>query len=480
MNVEEPKIFISYSWNRQKTQDDVIELATRLVHDGVDVVLDKWDLKEGNDKYAFMESCVSDESIDHVLIICDQAYQEKADGRKGGVGDETVVISPEVYGNMKQTKFIPLIFERDENDEPFMPVYLKSKKYIDFSNEEEYEKSYEELLRILYATPINKKPKKGSKPAWLTNDEVNHNELTILTKSLKRGATEQYQKYNAICTDFTDSFVSILNEFRFPDDKFNEEELIKKISSLKPIRDEYFNFLGAALKSEFFSANFVTNFFEQIYNDVGNVENSGFSKSTFEYYNFLRWESFIGTIAILLHYEKYKEIYKILNYTYFLKEYPFTKSTFSHRKFTEFRTYLEMLEVRCQRKFNSRYFSYAAQLLSEREQLPILSKQAFAQTDLLLYQLSTIFFPKEELNYYSQKWFPSMYIYIERIDFWIKLKSQTYCQKIMPLFGAQNISELKNLISRATHDERIRHNMCYQSAPNILSYISLEQIASIK
>ena len=251
MNVEEPKIFISYSWNRQKTQDDVIELATRLVHDGVDVVLDKWDLKEGNDKYAFMESCVSDESIDHVLIICDQAYQEKADGRKGGVGDETVVISPEVYGNMKQTKFIPLIFERDENDEPFMPVYLKSKKYIDFSNEEEYEKSYEELLRILYATPINKKPKKGSKPAWLTNDEVNHNELTILTKSLKRGATEQYQKYNAICTDFTDSFVSILNEFRFPDDKFNEEELIKKISSLKPIRDEYFNFLGASEKRIF-------------------------------------------------------------------------------------------------------------------------------------------------------------------------------------------------------------------------------------
>ena len=126
MKVEEPKIFISYSWNRQKTQDDVIELATRLVHDGVDVILDKWDLKEGHDKYAFMESCVSDESIDHVLIICDQAYQERADDRKGGVGDETVVISPEVYGNMKQTKFIPLIFERNENDEPFMPAYLRT------------------------------------------------------------------------------------------------------------------------------------------------------------------------------------------------------------------------------------------------------------------------------------------------------------------------------------------------------------------
>lgn len=480
MNVEEPKVFISYAWKRQKTQDDVIELATRLVHDGVDVILDKWDLKEGHDKYAFMESCVSDESIDHVLIICDQSYQERADDRKGGVGDETVVISPEVYGNMKQTKIIPLIFERDENNEPFMPVYLKSKKYIDFSNEDDYEKSYEELLRILYAMPFNKKPKKGSKPAWLSNDEVNYNELTVLTKALKRGATEQEQKYNTICTDFTDNFIFILNEIRFPDDKFNEEDLIKKISSLKPIRDEYFNFLGATLKSKFFSANFITNFFERIYNEVGNVENSGFNKSTFEYYNFLRWESFIGTIAILLHYERYKEIYEILNYTYFLKEYPFAKSAVSHHKFTEFRTYLEMLEVNCQRKFNSRYFSYAAQLLSEREQMPILSKQVLAQADLLLYQLSTIFFPEKESTYYSQKWFPSMYVYIERIDFWIKLKSQTYCQKIMPLFGAQNISELKNLISRATPDERIRHSMCYQSAPNILSYTSLEQIASIK
>lgn len=304
MNVEEPKIFISYSWNKQKTQDDVIELATRLVHDGIDVILDKWDLKEGHDKYAFMESCVSDENINRVLIICDQAYQERADGRKGGVGDETVVISPKVYGNMKQTRFIPLIFERDDNNEPFMPVYLKSKKYIDFSNEDDYEKSYEELLRILYAMPTNKKPKKGSKPAWLNNDEVNHSELSLLTKALKRGATEQSQKYHFICIDFTDKFISILNEFRFPNDKFDEETLLKKISSLKPIRDEYFNFIETILKSEFFSTEFITNFFEKIYNDIGNNGIHSYNHPTFEYYNFLRWESFIGTIAILIHYEK--------------------------------------------------------------------------------------------------------------------------------------------------------------------------------
>lgn len=47
-----PKIFISYSWSSDAL---VLELAQRSVSHGVDVVLDKWDLKEGQDKYAFME-----------------------------------------------------------------------------------------------------------------------------------------------------------------------------------------------------------------------------------------------------------------------------------------------------------------------------------------------------------------------------------------------------------------------------------------
>ena len=46
------KVFISYSW---AVQDRVVELAERLVANGVDVVLDVWDLMPGHDKYAFME-----------------------------------------------------------------------------------------------------------------------------------------------------------------------------------------------------------------------------------------------------------------------------------------------------------------------------------------------------------------------------------------------------------------------------------------
>ena len=142
-----PKIFISYSWSSDAL---VLELAQRLVSHGVDVVLDKWDLKEGQDKYAFMERCVNDPEITKVLIICDKVYAQKANDRTGGVGDETVIISSEIYGNMKQEKFIPVIAEKSEDGKPYIPTYIKTRIYIDLSDPETYEIEYEKLLRNIY------------------------------------------------------------------------------------------------------------------------------------------------------------------------------------------------------------------------------------------------------------------------------------------------------------------------------------------
>ena len=51
-----PKVFISYSWTKSEL---VLQVANRLMSHGVEVVLDKWDLKEGQDKYVFMEQCVN-------------------------------------------------------------------------------------------------------------------------------------------------------------------------------------------------------------------------------------------------------------------------------------------------------------------------------------------------------------------------------------------------------------------------------------
>lgn len=164
-----PKIFISYSWSSDAI---VLELAQRLVSHGVDVVLDKWDLKEGQDKYAFMERCVNDTEITKVLIVCDKVYAQKANDRTGGVGDETVIISSEIYGNTKQEKFIPVIAEKSEDGKAYVPTYIKTRIYIDLSDPETYEIEYEKLLRNIYEKPQFTKPKLGKMPEWLDEEKT--------------------------------------------------------------------------------------------------------------------------------------------------------------------------------------------------------------------------------------------------------------------------------------------------------------------
>jgi hypothetical protein len=55
----QPKVFISYSWTSEQHQNSVREIAERLLSDGVGIVMDVFDLREGDDKYAFMERMVT-------------------------------------------------------------------------------------------------------------------------------------------------------------------------------------------------------------------------------------------------------------------------------------------------------------------------------------------------------------------------------------------------------------------------------------
>ncbi len=108
-----PKVFISYSWTNDEHVEWVVGLGERLMNDGIRVILDQWDLQDGQDLNSFMEQMVNDPEIQRVSIVSDATYAAKADGRKGGVGTETQIISKEVYDSVEQTKFVPLLRERD-------------------------------------------------------------------------------------------------------------------------------------------------------------------------------------------------------------------------------------------------------------------------------------------------------------------------------------------------------------------------------
>jgi hypothetical protein len=105
-----------------------------------------------------MESMVTDPKISKVLMILDAGYKEKADKREGGVGSESRIISQELYKQVKQEKFIPIIMERDRDGQPFLPVYVQSRIYIDLSSTTNFASEYETLIRNIHDRPALARP----------------------------------------------------------------------------------------------------------------------------------------------------------------------------------------------------------------------------------------------------------------------------------------------------------------------------------
>jgi hypothetical protein len=146
-----PQCFLSYSWDSEDHKDWVASLATELTERGIHVRLDRWDAKPGLDLGKYMEGAVADSS--HVLVVCTPEYASKANEGIGGVGYEKTIITGEVLaGISSKTKFIPII--RRGSHAESVPIFLRSKRYIDFTDDSKYQEHLDELIRHLRSTTI--------------------------------------------------------------------------------------------------------------------------------------------------------------------------------------------------------------------------------------------------------------------------------------------------------------------------------------
>jgi len=77
-------------------------------------------------------------------------------------------------------------------------------------------------------------------------------------------------------------------------------------------------------------------------------------------------------------------------------------------------------------------------------------------------------------------WFPTLYCYYDGLqETWVRLKSKKYCEKIMPLFGAASIDELKRKVISCTFDEKVHYAGFFDRAPVISDSIKIESIATL-
>ena len=346
-----PKVFISYSWTSKEYQESIISLSERMRHDGVDIKLDVWDLKDGQDKYAYMEQCVTDDSIDKVLILSDHLYAEKADKRKGGVGNETTIISVEVYEDADQQKFIPVVMERDEKGEACLPQYLKSRIYRDLSGDN-YEAEYESLLRTIYEMPAHRKPELGERPKWLL--EETPDAIYPLKGALKMIAVADLGAKGVSIREFLDLYIEAMKQFY--DENIDEEKYLQFFSNMKEYRNVFLDHLGTFAAVDDFGATMADEF-EYLYNSLYNIEtfhpgSISCSDRAFDIFRIHVWEIFVCTTTYMLHYEMYNDLNKMLVHTYFLRTSPLGNDVrpFSYEML---RFHSKMLEERIKPKLAS-------------------------------------------------------------------------------------------------------------------------------
>lgn len=158
--MDEPKVFISYSHDSKNHKEWVIQLATDLRSNGIDTILDQWDLKPGQDITLFMQQGIS--QSDRVILVCSEQYVKKADEGSGGVGYERLIVSAEIVKSIDTHKFIPII--RNNPTSKKNPDCIGARLYINFDDDSQYQENIEELLREILGVPVMSKPPIGPNP----------------------------------------------------------------------------------------------------------------------------------------------------------------------------------------------------------------------------------------------------------------------------------------------------------------------------
>lgn len=433
--IQNPKVFISYAWGSDEYQNKILAFASQLVGVGIDVVLDKWDLSEGNDTYAFMEKCVTDKTITNVLILLDPIYAKKADEHVGGVGTETQIISAKVYQKVTQDKFIPVVMERDEHGNICKPTYLQGRLHFDLSMEEDYDNTYIRLVKTLYGEEIYVKPELGKKPIWVEQAAVVSPKSMIAYSGLKnihsiKAQKESYRKYLHEFSEKMMNFAQVNQDVNVAG-----EEFVALYDSIASVKTDYLLLLENSNHVED-SHKMVSDFFEETTNSLKNINGQGY-----EIIKTFLHELFVYTVAYFIKDKDFSSIGYILGRTYFNEGGYREAGVDGFNMFYSARFHTTLSQAVSERD-DKKYYSGTAAHWIESISSEVVTKEQFVLADLICFNYSLY-----GKNYISDwPWFPVTYVYDNEFNSSLRivakrLISKEYLEDILPMFGYENIEE---------------------------------------
>ncbi|KLJ00826.1 TIR domain-containing protein [Luteimonas sp. FCS-9] len=472
-----PRLFMSYSWSSQDHELWVIDLATRLRESGIDVILDKWELKEGHDSIAFMEKMVTDPTIKKVAVISDRKYAEKADGRVSGVGTETQIISREVYEKQDQNKFVAVLPERDYEGKPFLPTYYKGRIYIDLSAPDNYAAEFERLVRWVFDKPMHVKPEIGKAPAFLQEEPAKSLGTSVSSRRCLDALKNGRPFVEGAVDEYLTTFAENLERFRITLDgsKDADEQIADSIEEFTPYKDEFVQVMLAI--AQYAASDDMQKklhrFFEQLLPYLERAENMNSHHSwAFDNFKFIVHELYLHTVAILIRYERFALVDRLLATPYYVSTSA-SRGREATTTFAEFRSYMESFKGRDNKlgRLSSR-----ADLLKQRAELSGFDFKGLMQADFVLYLRAT-------LNHdYYVRWWPETLVYATHsygpMEVFARSRSASYYAQVSKLLGGLPADDLKAHVAKQYERDDIPRWQFERISPGVLA--GIDKLASIQ
>jgi len=472
-----PKLFVSYSWSTPDHEQWVIDLATELRQSGVEVILDKWDLREGHDAVVFMEKMVTDPAITKVMIISDKTYASKADDRAGGVGTETQIISREVYERTSQEKFVLVVAERDTQGKPYLPTYYKSRIYIDLSESDKYQENFERLLRWIFDKPLFVRPQLGSPPSFLAESTAATLGTSALAKRTIEGIKGDKGYAHGAIDEYLSTYSKNLERFRITE-KVGEidDQIFAAIESFTPSRNEFLQVIGAIVQYGLSgSANTLHRFFESLLTYYSRPEQqTSWNEQEFDHFKYIVHEIFLYSLAVLVRNEDFDSANYLLATPYYLVHNA-ERGRGTSTSYTYIREYLEAFEHR-NKRLNLRRLSLRADFLEQHSKSSGIPFRYVMQADFICFMRAEL----TESDDYNG-WWPETLLYAGRqygaFEVFARASSKAYLAKVLPILGVSELKTIKDKITSYATDQRSLPRWDFTSV-NPGAFLGIDQLGT--
>jgi len=149
---ESIRVFISHTSKTDEAVEWVKSLALYLIEQGIQARLDRFHLRRGMDLQQWM--CNELAMARKVVVVCDEAYKQKADGRLGGVGWETMIIQGDISSLPPDSTKYQVVVRASELEKG-LPMYLRTRYAFHAPGPLQDKAFKEELTKELLDLPID-------------------------------------------------------------------------------------------------------------------------------------------------------------------------------------------------------------------------------------------------------------------------------------------------------------------------------------